>query len=47
MTKISEKLISEGLFNYLTTNDFPRIELFGFALEYFQWCRLEMTCEAE
>lgn len=44
--KYLEKLISEWLFNYLTTNDFPGIESFGFALEYFLLCWLERTCDS-
>lgn len=40
-----EKLISEWLFNYLTTNDFPGIEPFGFAPEHFLLSQLEITCE--
>lgn len=43
--KYLEKLISEWLFNYLTTNDFPRIEPFGFTPEHFLLSRLETTYE--
>ena len=43
--KYLEKLISEWLFNYLTTNDFPGIEPFGFAPEHFLLSRLETTYE--
>lgn len=36
MTNGPEKLISKGLFNYLTNNDFfPRLESFGFGPEHF------------
>lgn len=45
LPKYLEKLISEWLFNYLTTNDFPGIEPFGFAPEHFLLSRLEVTCE--
>lgn len=43
--KYLEKLISEWLFNYLTTNDFPGIESFGFALGHFLLGWLERTCD--
>ena len=44
--KYLEKLISEWLFNYLTTNDFPGIETFGFTPEPFLLSWLEITYEA-
>lgn len=44
MTKVPGK-VNKLLFNYLTTNDFPGIKLFGFAPEHFLLSWLEITGE--